>query len=189
MNTKFHELPVIQVEEPQVSDVLECIIHTILFQRQLGPIFPKEESLKESLAIPLIYCKVGDADGEVHQKVNKCLHGFRSSLSKLKNEQKRDKTFHVHLRFTHSTGAHVLEWERWVIQVTLQPRCSKASLLSSLNRILNVVHDATNTAIEENSIPSNNSDSHHDFVLSHEVGGGTFIDTVGSFLSYLTPTF
>eukprot|EP01060_Flectonema_neradi_P008303 TRINITY_DN1592_c3_g1_i1.p1 TRINITY_DN1592_c3_g1~~TRINITY_DN1592_c3_g1_i1.p1 ORF type:complete len:190 (+),score=31.19 TRINITY_DN1592_c3_g1_i1:85-654(+) len=189
MNTKFHELPVIQVEEPQVSEILECVLHTILFQRQLGPVFPKEESLMEALAIPLTYCKVGDADGDIHQKVNKCINGFRSALSKLKSDQKRDKTFHVHLRFSQSTGAHALEWERWVIQLSIQPRCNKTTLLNTMNRVLNIVHDATNAAIEDDSIPSNNSDAHHTFSLSHEVGGGTFIDTVGSFLSYLTPTF
>eukprot|EP00659_Diplonema_papillatum_P010415 gene10415-16049_t len=62
MNSKSHELPEVSLEESQVRDTLECLLHSILFHRQLGPAFPQEESLMETLTIPLSYCKIGTDD-------------------------------------------------------------------------------------------------------------------------------
>ena len=119
MNPKYHELLEVPLEEHQLSDALECILHSILFQRLLGPVFPLEESLAStSLALPLSYCKVGHDDLEVHNKVAKGIQSFCGALQKMKSDQKTGKVFSLQLRMlTRNTQGAAVEWERWVCPV------------------------------------------------------------------------
>jgi len=41
-NCESFELPQLDVESYQVTEVLRCIIHTILFNRALGTVKPRE---------------------------------------------------------------------------------------------------------------------------------------------------
>eukprot|EP01061_Rhynchopus_euleeides_P042117 TRINITY_DN7353_c0_g1_i1.p1 TRINITY_DN7353_c0_g1~~TRINITY_DN7353_c0_g1_i1.p1 ORF type:complete len:190 (+),score=58.91 TRINITY_DN7353_c0_g1_i1:933-1502(+) len=187
MNPKYHELEEIPLEEPQIVDALDCIIHSILFQRLLGNVFPVEETLAEStLAIPLTFCKVGQDDQTVRSKVYKGITGFCTALQKLKRDQKIEKVFHLQLRMMNVNTQNVThEWERWVIPIRIKARASKNEQHQCLFRALNFIVRTTDTAIAESYVPPNDG-AHYDFTFHHEVTNPNFMDTVGSLLSYLT---
>ena len=121
MNPKYHELEEIPLEETQIADALDCIVHSILFQRLLGPVFPLEATLAEStLAIPLAYCKVGQDDQVVHTKVAKGIQDLCKALQKVKRDQKIDKVFHLQVRMMNVNSQNTTyEWERWVVPVCI----------------------------------------------------------------------
>jgi len=59
MNLQSHELQGIEVERAQVKEVLRCLLHTILFNRALGPVRPLEV---ECVGFPDIhYARVDDS--------------------------------------------------------------------------------------------------------------------------------
>eukprot|EP01064_Diplonema_japonicum_P021465 TRINITY_DN31014_c0_g1_i1.p1 TRINITY_DN31014_c0_g1~~TRINITY_DN31014_c0_g1_i1.p1 ORF type:complete len:188 (+),score=66.25 TRINITY_DN31014_c0_g1_i1:88-651(+) len=185
MNYKLHELPKMNIEELQARDTLNCLLHSVLFHRQLGAVFPQEENLMDELGINLSFTKVGSDDSETHKRVKKGVDGFCSTLQKVKYDQKINKCFSVTLRLLHNTGAHSTEWERWVIPLQLQSMGSKSDLQATLLKSLNYISKSTDTAILEGYVPVNDG-SHFEFQILHDVGGTTIMETVGNLLSYLT---
>mmetsp|Transcript_37025 Transcript_37025/g.44771 ORF Transcript_37025/g.44771 Transcript_37025/m.44771 type:complete len:206 (+) Transcript_37025:392-1009(+) len=69
MNCEVHELPVLPVENYQIREVLRCLLHTIMFNRALGPVRPREV---DSELFDLAYVQCGDAnvDRKIEEKID-----------------------------------------------------------------------------------------------------------------------
>lgn len=58
MNAEVFELPALEVEPHQVSETLRCLLHTVLFNRALGSVRPRD--VDSSLFEPLTWVHCGD---------------------------------------------------------------------------------------------------------------------------------
>mmetsp|Transcript_9620 Transcript_9620/g.17014 ORF Transcript_9620/g.17014 Transcript_9620/m.17014 type:complete len:216 (+) Transcript_9620:79-726(+) len=58
-NTETHQLPPLELEQHQVREALRCLLHTILFNRALGPVRPVEV---EAELLDLSYVRVHDEE-------------------------------------------------------------------------------------------------------------------------------
>jgi len=75
MNTTQHVLPEIEVDESLVKDALRALLHTVLFNRALGPMVPVEH---DSDVLELSYLRCGVI--EVDRAVEDAVHRFYKSL-------------------------------------------------------------------------------------------------------------
>ncbi|EIE19548.1 DUF1649-domain-containing protein [Coccomyxa subellipsoidea C-169] len=56
-NCELINLPVLELEQHQVREVLRCVLHTIIFNRALGPVRPREV---DSELFEITYVQCGD---------------------------------------------------------------------------------------------------------------------------------
>lgn len=117
MNLEHFQLPSLSIERFQVSDVLRCLFHTILFNRALGCITPTEMRCE---VMDIDYCRVND--NAIQKTVEATLTTFLALL-----EQNGESAGHACLAFFStsltktwlSTKEEKRHWERWVIPITL----------------------------------------------------------------------
>jgi hypothetical protein len=79
---EIHSLPELTVESYQLREVLRCVLHTVLFQRALGLVRPREVA---SDLFDVSYATCGDASAErlVEERIAKCCKAFESAVAKL----------------------------------------------------------------------------------------------------------
>jgi len=117
MNCEVVSLPSLDVEHPhQVQDVLRCVLHTVLFNRALGLVRPREVDL-ELFNITYVQCVDRNVERVIDEKVNNVLHWMernpgRSAQVSLKFFEKRYK------QAWFSKQEERLYWEQWNINVT-----------------------------------------------------------------------
>ena len=71
--------PLQKVQEHQVREVLKCILHTIIFNRALGHVSPRDMDLQ---LVNVSYVEVGDE--AVERQVNAGLHAVQDFVRALK---------------------------------------------------------------------------------------------------------
>jgi len=73
-NCEVVNLPALEVDHThQVKDVLRCILHTVLFNRALGLVRPKEVDL-ELFNITYVQCVDRKVERTIEEKVDLVLH-------------------------------------------------------------------------------------------------------------------
>merc|ERR1712072_911401 len=116
-NCEVVALPSLEVEHPhQVQDVLRCVLHTVLFNRALGLVRPREVDL-ELFNITYVQCVDRNLERVIDEKVNGVLHWM---------ERHPGKPAQVSLRFFEkrykqawfSKQEERLYWEQWNINVS-----------------------------------------------------------------------
>ncbi|PSC69772.1 Meiotically up-regulated 66 [Micractinium conductrix] len=111
----FHLAPAFELEPHQVTEVLRLLLHTIIFQRALGPVKPQE---RDSELFDVTWVECGDA--EVSRRVDEHIAQFLAWLQR--NPGKRGQ---VCLSFYEkrqrqswfSTAEERVYWEQWLIDV------------------------------------------------------------------------
>mmetsp|Transcript_18787 Transcript_18787/g.40429 ORF Transcript_18787/g.40429 Transcript_18787/m.40429 type:complete len:213 (-) Transcript_18787:522-1160(-) len=129
-NCEVFNLPLVEAEPHQLREVLRCIIHTILFNRALGFVKPKDV---DSELFDITYVQVGDP--EVELMVESKLTEFCSVAEKRPAElvqlclsfyEKRRK------QAWFGTKDERLYWEQWCINISvLQPDIPEQQFMSA----------------------------------------------------------
>eukprot|EP01025_Chloroclados_australasicus_P069518 TRINITY_DN9825_c0_g2_i1.p2 TRINITY_DN9825_c0_g2~~TRINITY_DN9825_c0_g2_i1.p2 ORF type:complete len:222 (-),score=16.17 TRINITY_DN9825_c0_g2_i1:564-1229(-) len=129
-NKQVVALQEVVVEEHQIREVLKCILHTIIFNRALGHVTPRDMHLE---LINITYADVDDA--QIQEKVDKGIqdvHAFlarhRPRPSSAASQQHSDFPFFVTLSFYESIKRQGLVrpyeekvvWEVWKMQLVLR---------------------------------------------------------------------
>lgn len=120
MNCEVHELQVLVLEHYQIREVLRCLLHTILFNRALGPVRPRDV---DSEVFNISYVQCGDAVVEraIEDKVNQLFswvqkHPGKRATVLLSFYEKRYK------QIWFSKQEERLYWEQWRIHMeVIQP--------------------------------------------------------------------
>ena len=68
MNLEEHVLDVLVLPPFQVKEALRCLLHTILFNRALGPVRPREMD-SELFALSYVRCGVTSVDKKVEDSI------------------------------------------------------------------------------------------------------------------------
>uniref|UniRef100_A0A7I4F0Z5 Autophagy-related protein 101 n=1 Tax=Physcomitrium patens TaxID=3218 RepID=A0A7I4F0Z5_PHYPA len=115
MNCEVFHLKELEVEQYQIREVLRCILHTIMFNRALGLVRPREV---ECELFDITYVQCGDSHTE--KKIEEKIDHFLTWV-----EKHPDKKSRVCLSFYETRNKHVgwfskverLYWEQWCIQL------------------------------------------------------------------------
>ncbi|KAK9800356.1 hypothetical protein WJX73_009590 [Symbiochloris irregularis] len=115
------DLPVIEVEQHQVREVLRCLLHTIIFNRALGLVKPQEV---ESELFDVTYVRCGDeaVDSKVEEKISAFCSwidrhpGKRGQVSLLFYESRRKQANWLGI-----PQEERLYWEQWCINTAIVP--------------------------------------------------------------------
>lgn len=138
MNFERHEFPPLEVSPSQLKGVLQCVLHSVLFNRALGAFFPKDAECVEfgargggdaatgvsnnGMGVP--YAKLDDA--HVDALVDSFLDRFLLGLGKAGARQGQVCLgFHEKVAKKKSllswgqTAEEKVFWERWIVPVQL----------------------------------------------------------------------
>jgi len=116
-NCEVVNLPSLEVEHAhQVKDVLRCVLHTVLFNRALGLVRPREVDL-ELFNITYVQCVDRGVERTIDERVNHVLHWM---------EKHPGKSVQVSLKFFEkrykqawfSKQEERLYWEQWNVNIT-----------------------------------------------------------------------
>eukprot|EP00511_Aplanochytrium_stocchinoi_P004102 CAMPEP_0204840606 /NCGR_PEP_ID=MMETSP1346-20131115/38307_1 /ASSEMBLY_ACC=CAM_ASM_000771 /TAXON_ID=215587 /ORGANISM="Aplanochytrium stocchinoi, Strain GSBS06" /LENGTH=237 /DNA_ID=CAMNT_0051978123 /DNA_START=331 /DNA_END=1044 /DNA_ORIENTATION=+ len=122
MNTLQHFLPELEVDKTQIEDALRAVLHTILFNRSLGPVVPTEKNMLSFDNITYVSCGIP----KVEENVDKAISKFCSNLQLVGPglgggqlwvsfyERREKKAF-----FGIHANKEKLYWERWIIPVVV----------------------------------------------------------------------
>lgn len=111
-------LPVLELEQHQVKEVLSCLLHTIVFCRALGPVRPQEVDLQ---LFDITYVRCGDpgVDGRIAEKI----HAFCTCAAKHPGRRNQVVLSFYEKRVRQQWGLSFgkqeerLFWEQWVIDL------------------------------------------------------------------------
>eukprot|EP00750_Incisomonas_marina_P013506 INCI17435.1.p1 GENE.INCI17435.1~~INCI17435.1.p1 ORF type:complete len:209 (+),score=45.37 INCI17435.1:319-945(+) len=121
MNHEEHLLDVVVVPHYQVKEVARCLIHTILFNRAMGPLKPREQYCD---LFDICYAKIDSID--IDRKVEDAVEKLSQSLRIVGNgtakgriavsffERKKRKVF-----FGITTTEDQVNWEQWIISIVV----------------------------------------------------------------------
>jgi len=121
MNFEEVTLDVLLLSPFQVKEALRCVLHTILFNRSLGPLTPQEV---ESELFDITYMRAGST--RIDKEVELAIEKFASSLSFERKGTARGQialSFYEKRNRTSFFGTSKEEkryWEKWIIPVILQ---------------------------------------------------------------------
>ncbi|KAG0606675.1 hypothetical protein M758_9G159600 [Ceratodon purpureus] len=119
MNCEVFYLKELEVEHYQIREVLRCILHTIMFNRALGLVRPRDV---DSELFEITYVQCGDSATE--KKIEEKIDHFLAWVEKYPNKKSR-----VCLSFYETRNKHMawfskverLYWEQWCIQLHVVP--------------------------------------------------------------------
>ncbi|KXZ47205.1 hypothetical protein GPECTOR_37g211 [Gonium pectorale] len=119
-NCETHNLPVLELEPHQIREALRCVLHTIIFNRALGYVIPKDV---DSELFDITYAQCGDPG--VEAKVESRLADFCAQVEKRPIElHQLQLSFYETRRKQAWFGSQDerLYWETWTLSVlVLQP--------------------------------------------------------------------
>ncbi|GLC42779.1 hypothetical protein PLESTB_001417200 [Pleodorina starrii] len=119
-NCETHNLPVLELESHQIREALRCVLHTIIFNRALGYVIPKDV---DSELFDITYVQCGDPG--VEAKVESRISDFCTQVEKKPAELHQLQLSFYETRRKQAwfgTQDERLYWETWVISVlVLQP--------------------------------------------------------------------
>jgi len=121
-NCVVFPLPTLELELYQIREVLRCVLHTIIFNRALGHVFPKEV---DSELADITYVTCGDA--EVESRMETKADELVAILEKRPQETAQVSLSFYEPRRRQASGwwsgraEERLYWERWVMDLGLAP--------------------------------------------------------------------
>lgn len=119
-NCETFNLPVLEVEPHQVKEALRCVLHSIIFNRALGYVQPKDVE-SELFDVTYVHC----GDQEVDKKVEAKLNEFCTFIERKPAELHQLSLSFFELRKKQAwfgTQDERLFWEQWCVNVmVLQP--------------------------------------------------------------------
>ncbi|XP_022740071.1 autophagy-related protein 101-like isoform X2 [Durio zibethinus] len=121
MNCEACQLKELEVEHFEISEVLRCILHTIVFLRALGLVQPKDVDL-ELFEITYVQCGVV----EVEKKIDEKIEHFISWVEKHPNKKSQICLSFYEVKskqpswFTNKTER--LYWEQWYVNLNVTQR-------------------------------------------------------------------
>uniref|UniRef100_A0A7S1JF05 Autophagy-related protein 101 n=1 Tax=Eutreptiella gymnastica TaxID=73025 RepID=A0A7S1JF05_9EUGL len=166
MNCPSVSLDPLKVGEQHIKDVLRCLIHTILFQRVLGPAVPTPMPLEvECDMLETTYCKL--ADLAVDSQVEECVDSFCRTLKRKDVRRSLIVAFYRTGKKA-STGWFAkpdkVFWEYWMINLQVMHDADnrehplaqvqfKEDLKKDLVDRMKTIIKQTDAAIENNHVP------------------------------------
>ncbi|GBG76793.1 hypothetical protein CBR_g23008 [Chara braunii] len=122
MNCEVFDLKELEVEYYQVREVLRCILHTIMFNRALGLIRPKEV---ESMLFDITYVQTGDPG--IEKKIEEKIDQFCTWVDKHPNKKGQVcLSFFEERKISWFTRPDRLYWERWFVRLNVVRATSSA---------------------------------------------------------------
>ncbi|GFR42788.1 hypothetical protein Agub_g3751 [Astrephomene gubernaculifera] len=122
-NCETHNLPVLELEPHQIREALRCVLHTIIFNRALGYVIPKDV---DSELFDITYVQCGDPS--VEARVESRITDFCAQVEKRPAELHQLQLSFYETRRKQAwfgTQDERLYWETWVLSVlVLQPDIS-----------------------------------------------------------------
>ncbi|KAL6227288.1 hypothetical protein ACLB2K_001247 [Fragaria x ananassa] len=119
MNCEVCQLKELEVEHFEIREVLRCILHTIVFNRALGLVRPKDVDLE---LFEITYVQCGDLDLE--KKIDEKIEQFISWVEKHPNKKSQVCLSFFEVKknkqaswFTNKTER--LYWEQWYINLNV----------------------------------------------------------------------
>ncbi|XP_058735858.1 autophagy-related protein 101-like [Vicia villosa] len=125
MNCEVFQLNELEVEQFEIHEVLQCILHTIIFHRALGLVRPKDVDL-ELCDITYVQCGEVEVEKKIEEKIGQFLdwlvkHPIKKSQICLSfYEVKNKKTSWFSNKIEH------LYFEHWYINLNLKSRSEVA---------------------------------------------------------------
>ncbi|KAK9803935.1 hypothetical protein WJX72_006313 [[Myrmecia] bisecta] len=116
-NCETINLPSLAVEQYQVREVLRCLLQTIIFNRALGPVRPREVD-SELFDITYVQCGDEKVDAKIEEKINQFYAwvekhpGKRGQVCLSFFEKRRKQAWF-------SKQEERLYWEQWCINVSI----------------------------------------------------------------------
>jgi hypothetical protein len=144
-NCEVVSLPSLEVEHShQVKDVLRCVLHTILFNRALGLVRPREVDL-ELFNITYVQCVDRGVERTVDERVQHVLHWM---------EKHPGKSVQVSLKFFEkrykqawfSKQEERLYWEQWDVNIS----CKQSG--SSMGGRAGTRHRSNTTSVDTHDL-------------------------------------
>lgn len=120
MNCEVLELALLTVEQYQIQEVLRCLLHTILFNRALGPVKPCEV---ESELFELSYVQCGDA--EVERTIEDKVHRLGQWVDRNPGKRVTVALSFFEKRYKQNWFAkheERLYWEQWRVHLDVKPQ-------------------------------------------------------------------
>lgn len=127
-NCEVNHLPTLGVEQHQLKEILRCILHTIIFNRALGPVEPREVD-SELFDVTYVQCGDSRVTHRVEEKINHLCawaekHPGRKSQTCLSFYEKRKRQNWLGIG---GSQEERLFWEQWCINFeVLDPKISQA---------------------------------------------------------------
>lgn len=154
MNFKQHVLPEIEVDAFQVKETLRILLHTILFNRALGPVTPREYD-SDLFDITYVRCGSVEADKTIEEKIELFVQSTKHvSSSELHRgqvllsfyERKVKRSFLGLL-----PSEEKIYWEQWVFPVLINKRSRTGGASGSPG----AVDSERRQLVTENSLKTN----------------------------------
>ncbi|BBN08366.1 autophagy-related protein 101 [Marchantia polymorpha subsp. ruderalis] len=119
MNCEVFYLKELEVEHYQIREVLRCVLHTIMFNRALGLVRPKDI---DSELFEITYVQCGDA--AIEKKIEEKIDNFVSWVEKHPNKKSQVCLSFYETRNKQmawfSSKTERLYWEQWCIYLNVQ---------------------------------------------------------------------
>ena len=132
MNLEELVLDVLVLPQFQVKEALRCLLHTILFNRALGPVRPREVD-SELFDVSYVRCGVVSVDKRIEEAIEAFSNALQLNTATSRGrivlsfyEKRTRKSF-----FGMATSEEKLYWERWVIPVMLARSHKKLSAMDA----------------------------------------------------------
>ncbi|KAM9988298.1 hypothetical protein ACTFIZ_003672 [Dictyostelium cf. discoideum] len=175
MNSKQYVLKEINLQYAQLKEVVQCILHSILFQRSLGTVKPKDTTLD---CVDFSYVKSDDPSSSKH--IEDKSEELLSSIikRKAKTAQLSISFYEKRTKTTIFSNNNNVCWEQWIISFQLVHAMDQKSLFSQLTDTINKIIENVN---QEKSIPPITSSNEMPFPFSIQIGSestGGVVDTI-----------
>eukprot|EP00245_Coleochaete_scutata_P005555 TRINITY_DN19205_c0_g1_i1.p1 TRINITY_DN19205_c0_g1~~TRINITY_DN19205_c0_g1_i1.p1 ORF type:complete len:220 (+),score=55.91 TRINITY_DN19205_c0_g1_i1:109-768(+) len=142
MNCEVFDLSELEVEHYQIREVLRCILHTIMFNRALGVVRPKDV---DSELFDITYVQCGDA--VIEKKIEEKIDHFCGWVEKHPNKKGQvclsfyEKRSRQSAWFT--SKEERLYWEQWFVHLhVIRPQQSSPAAEQDPNMIFTESADA-----------------------------------------------
>ncbi|EGC35294.1 hypothetical protein DICPUDRAFT_87909 [Dictyostelium purpureum] len=166
MNCNQYILEEINLQYSQLKEVVQCILHSILFQRSLGTVKPRDMTLD---CVEFSYVKADDptSSKNIEDKSEELLSSIIKRKAKtaqlsISFYEKRAKT-----NFFTTTTENVC-WEQWIISFRLVPTMDQKTLFSQLTDSVNKIIENVN---QDKNIPPIQASNQMPFPFSIQISG------------------
>ncbi|GAM22488.1 hypothetical protein SAMD00019534_056630 [Acytostelium subglobosum LB1] len=181
MNAQQYILKEINLEYAQLKEVVQCILHCILFQRCLGTVKPKDASLD---IVEFTYTKLDDpqTSKQVEEKSEELLSSIIKRKAKTAQvsvsfQEKRQKT-------TFFSSASEVCWEQWIISFQLVPSMDAKQLANQLKDTNYKIIEHVN---QDKNIPPITAKDQNPFPFTITIAGAENAGVFDTFWNVLKP--
>ncbi|CAM8941024.1 hypothetical protein QQ045_013731 [Rhodiola kirilowii] len=135
MNCEVCQLKELEVESHEIREIIQCILHTIVFHRALGLVRPKDVDM-ELLEITYVQC----GDVELEKKIDEKIDQFTSWVDKHPNKKSQICLSFFEVKNKQATWftnkIERLYWEQWYINLNVAQHMKPYSGKSHHSKVL-----------------------------------------------------